>query len=163
MRCHLLTGVAQFGKRGHHLAGSYRTDGRIVYVCKACHGVSIMAKNIEPLLYSVVSGRLAMPDVMDLLKAEAHDATEAESLRTQANTSLSERDNIGIERADGLLTGRHAEIASDRINSKLAAIERKQQDQERLRMFDGIPLGSAEIGEVSSSCHRISSEPFFTC
>jgi DNA invertase Pin-like site-specific DNA recombinase len=145
VRRHLLTGVALCGKCGHTLAGSYRADGRIVYVCKQCHGVSILAENVEPLVYRIVAGRLAMPDAVDLLKAEQHDTAAAEKLRTQRATLLTELDNIGLERAEGLLTGKQAKIATDRINEKLAAIERKQQDQERLRVFDGLPLGRPEV------------------
>lgn len=148
VRRHLLTGVAQCGKCGHHLAGSYRTDGRIVYVCKACHGVSILAENVEPLVYRIVAGRLAMPDAVDLLKAEQHDTAEAEALRIERAALLAELDNIGVERADGLLTGKQAKIATDRINDKLAKIERRQQDQERLRVFDGLPLGKPEVAEA---------------
>ena len=37
-----------------------------------------------------------------------------------------------------------AKRATERIRDKLAAIERRQQDQERLRVFDGIPLGKPE-------------------
>jgi DNA invertase Pin-like site-specific DNA recombinase len=150
VRRHLLTGVAECGKCGHHLAGSYRTDGRIVYVCKACHGVSILAENVEPLVYRIVAGRLAMPDAVDLLKAEQHDTAEAELLRTQRATLLAELDNIGVERAEGLLTGKQAKIATDRINEKLGIIERRQHDQERLRVFDGIPLGKPEVANAVS-------------
>lgn len=148
VRRHLLTSVALCGKCGNTLAGSYRTDGRIVYVCKACHGVSILGDNVEPLVYRIVSGRLAMPDAVDLLKAEQHDTAEAEVLRTERATLLTELDNIGLERAEGLLTGKQAKIATDRLNEKLAAIEARQQDQERLRVFDGIPLGKPEVADA---------------
>jgi Recombinase zinc beta ribbon domain len=144
VRRHLLTGVASCGKCGHTLSGSYRTDGRIVYVCKRCHGVSILAENVEPMVYQIVAGRLAKPDAADLLKAEQHDTAEAEKLRTERATLLAELDNIGVERADGLLTGKQAKIATDRITEKLAAIEARQQDQDRLRVLDGIPLGKPE-------------------
>ena len=96
----------------------------------------------------VIVGRLAKPDAVDLLRAELHDDAEAEALRVEANTLLSELDSIGIERADGLLTGRQAKIATDRITEKLQAIERRQTDQERLRVFDGLPLGQPEVADA---------------
>lgn len=145
VRRHLLTGVARCGKCGHHLAGSYRNDGRIVYVCKQCHGVSILADNVEPIVRRVVAGRLAMPDAVDLLKAELHDQAEAEKLRTERMALLGRLDEIADERADGLLTGQQAKRATDRISEKLAAIEARQQDQERVRVFDGLPLGKPEV------------------
>ena len=76
---------------------------------------------------------------------------EAEALRIEANTLTAELDNIGIERAEGLLTGRQAKIATDRINEKLAAIPHRQADQERLRVFDGIPLGKPEVADAVKS------------
>ena len=48
VRRHLLTGVARCGRCGHYLCASYRTDRRIVYVCKQCHGVSILSDNLVP-------------------------------------------------------------------------------------------------------------------
>ena len=148
VRRHLLTGVAHCGKCGHYLSASYRTDRRITYVCKACHGVSILSENFVPIVYGIVAGRLAMPDAVDLLKAEQHDTAQAERLRVEANTITAELDAIGVERAEGLLTGRQAKIATDRINEKLAAIAHRQADQERLRVFDGIPLGTPQVANA---------------
>ena len=148
VRRHLLTGVAHCGKCGHYLSASYRTDRRIIYVCKACHGVSILSENFVPIVYGIVAGRLAMPDAVDLLKAEQHDTAQAERLRVEANTLTAELDAIGVERAEGLLTGRQAKIATDRINEKLAAIAHRQADQERLRVFDGIPLGTPQVADA---------------
>jgi DNA invertase Pin-like site-specific DNA recombinase len=150
LRRHLLTGVLLCGKEGcgGYLSGMETLDKRITYACKQCRGVSIRAEHVEPLIYSVISGRLAMPDAVDLLKAELHDEAEAEALRIEANTLLGELDNIGVERGEGLLTGRQAKIATDRINEKLAAVQRRQQDQERLRVFDGIPLGKPEAADA---------------
>src|SRR5436309_10401739 len=112
------------------------TQKTITYCCKSCHGVSVRAEHVVPLVYDVVSERLAQPDAVDLLKAEVHDEAEAEALRTEANTLLAELDNIGVERGKGLLTGKQAKIATDIVNQKLEAIERKQQDAEKLRVFD---------------------------
>jgi DNA invertase Pin-like site-specific DNA recombinase len=148
VRRHLLTGVALCGKCGHTLAGSYRTDGRIVYVCKECHGVSILAANVEPLVYRIVGGRLAMPDAVDLLKAEIHDEAEAEAIRTELNTLYGELQKIGVERGQRLLTGEQAKIATDLINDDISKLERRQQDQERLRVFDGLPLGTPEVADA---------------
>lgn len=120
VRQHALTGVMLCGKPscGGRLAGNWtmhRTGGKpgrpkqgerkthpgerahsIVYACRTCHGVSIRAEHVEPLLYRVVGGRLAMDDAADL------------------------------------------------INADIAELERKQQDQERLRVFEGILLGTPQ-------------------
>ena len=150
VRRHLLTGVLGCGKCGHHLSGQWTTQKTIAYGCKQCRGVSIRAEHVELLIMGVIAGRLAKPDAVDLLRAELHDQAEAEALRVEANTLNAELDNIGVERADGLLTGRQAKIATDRITKKLHAIERRQQDQEKLRVFDGIPLGEPEAADAVS-------------
>lgn len=144
VRRHKLTGALQCGKCGHHLSGMQTMQKTITYRCKACLGVSIAAAEIEPFLLKLIGRRLALPDAVDLLRADLHDSAEAERLRTEANTLLARLDEIADERADGLLTGAQAQRATERINGKLAAIERQQQDQERLRVFDGIPIGRPE-------------------
>ena len=152
VRRHLLTGVLQCGNPGcgGYLSGQWTTQKTIAYGCKSCRGVSIRAEHVEPLIMGVIAGRLAKPDAVDLLRAELHDQAEAEALRVEANALNAELDNIGVERGDGLLTGRQAKIATDRITEKLAAIERRQQDQEKLRVFDGIPLGEPEAADAVS-------------
>lgn len=82
-----------------------------------------------------------MPDAVDLLNAEIHDEAEAEAIRAELNTLYGELENIGIERGQRLLTGQQAKVATDQVNADIAKLERRQQDQERLRVLDGIPVG----------------------
>lgn len=146
VRKHLLTGVLGCGKCGGYLSGAYvgKTTKQLTYICKGCHGINVRAEYVEPLLLDIVGGRLAMADAVDLLKAEQHDTEQAESLRAQANSLLVRLDEIADERADGLLTGKQAQRATERINAKLAAIEHQQQDAERVRVFRDLPLGTPE-------------------
>ena len=39
-------------------------------------------------------------------------------------------------------------ISTDVINEKLAKLQLRQQDQERLRVFDGLPLGQPEVADA---------------
>jgi len=150
VRRHRLTGVLQCGKPGcgGYMFGQWTNTARITYTCMTCRSVSIRAEHVEPLLYRLVSGRLAMPDAINLLRAELHDEAEAEVIRLELETLYAELDNIGVERAELLLTGRQAKIATDRISEKIAKLELRQQDQERLRVFDGIPLGRAAVADA---------------
>lgn len=173
VRQHLLTGVLLCGREGcgGYLAGKWVTEptggksGRpkagevkephpgkvahsIAYGCKKCHGSTVRAKHVEPLVFDLIAGRLAQPDAVDLLKSESHDSAEAEALRTERATLLARLDDIADERADGLLTGQQAKRATDRITDKLAELEARQHDQERLRVFDGLPLGTPEVAEA---------------
>ena len=145
VRRHVLTGVLMCGKCGMHLNGKWTTQKRIAYGCRACQGVSIRAEHVEPLLHAIVAGRLAKDDAIDLLRNNIHDDTEAEQIRTELNTLAEQLDSIGVERAEGLLTGRQAKIATDLITAKITTLQRRQQDCERLRVFDGIPLGRPEV------------------
>ena len=143
---HLLTGLLGCGKCGGYLSGMRTPDNtRIVYSCKSCRGVSIRAEHVEPLIYGYVIERLARPDAKDLLKAEIHDAAEAETLRAELNELYAELENIGVERGQRLLTGQQAKIATDLINADIAKLERRQQSQERLQVFEGLKLGTPDV------------------
>jgi DNA invertase Pin-like site-specific DNA recombinase len=145
VRQHLLTGVLGCGKCGHYLSGHITMTGRLAYNCKQCRGVSIRAEHVEPLLYDIVTGRLAMADAVDLLKAEIHDQAEAEAIREELNILYGELEKIGVERGQRLLTGAQAKIASDLIAQDIAKLERRQQDQERIRVFEGLQLGTPKV------------------
>jgi DNA invertase Pin-like site-specific DNA recombinase len=147
VRRHLLTGMLTCGRCGGRMGG-IPNGGKLTYRCRGCLSLSVRADLIEPLVFKLVTGRLAMPDAIDLLKAEIHDAEEAESLRAQANTIAAELDNIGVERAEGLLTGRQAQIATQRLTDKLAAVQRRQNDLTRVRVFADIPLGTSQVEQA---------------
>lgn len=174
VRKHLLTGVLLCGNPGcgGYLSGQWvmlhptgRKPGRrkageplgpptgqvghrITYACKACRGCSVRAEYVEPLVYGVLIERLARPDAVDLLKSEAHDAAEAQTIRDELNRLYGELDNLAVERAQGLLNARQVKISTDIIEGQIEQLERKQQDSERLRVFDGIPLGTPEVGDA---------------
>jgi hypothetical protein len=170
---HLLTGVLQCGNPGcgGYLSGqhvAHKTGGksgrpkagqakephpghlahRITYGCKRCFGCNVRGEYVEPLVYELVTQRLAEPDAEDLLKAEVHDEVEAERLRAERMTLLARLDEIADERADGLLTGAQAKRATERVTAKLADIDRAEQDAERLRVFADLPLGTPEVADA---------------
>ena len=148
VRKHLLTGVLGCGRCGHYLSGHWTKESIRLYGCKQCHGISIRAEHVEPMMYQVVSGRLAMPDAVDLLKAEIHDEAEAEHTRAELNALRGELEKIGVERGQRLLTGQQAKTATDVVKADIAKLELRQQDQERLRVFDGLPLGKPEVADA---------------
>jgi DNA invertase Pin-like site-specific DNA recombinase len=145
VRKHLLTGALGCGKCGHYLSGHLIVGGVLEYTCKKCGGVAVRAASVEPLVYELVIGRLAMGDAADLLRAEIHDQAEAEAIRDELNTLYGELDKIGVERGQRLLTGAQAKIASDLILEDIAKLERRQQDTERVRVFDGLQLGTPNV------------------
>jgi cytochrome c-type biogenesis protein CcmH/NrfG len=100
---------------------------------------------VEPLVLDLVAGRLALPDAVDLLKQEVHDAAEAEALREQKNALYARLDELAVERAQGLMTGRQLQVASEVVRQQIDVLERREVDQERLRVFDGLPLGTPAV------------------
>jgi DNA invertase Pin-like site-specific DNA recombinase len=149
---HLLTGVLQCGKDDcdGHLTGNWVMQAHrggprahsITYSCKKCRGVSVRAEHVEPHLYDVVGGRLAKSDAVDLLKAEVHDEADAEAIRTELNVLYADRVQIGVDRGRRLLTSEQAKAATDVIDEDIAALQRRQNDQDKLAVLDGIPLGT---------------------
>jgi recombinase/recombinase-like zinc beta ribbon protein len=148
VRQHLLTGIIFCGKCGHHLSGMQTLKKTIAYRCKRCLGVGVAGAEIEPLLYELVGGRLAMADPVDLLRAEVHDEEQAQADRLRLSELYAEVSQIGIERAKRLLTGEQAKLATDYLQAEITELEARQQDEERLRVFDGIPLGEPEAVEA---------------
>lgn len=151
VRQHLLTGVVFCGKCGRPLAGMQTLKKTVAYRCrpgKGCGGVGVAGAELEPLLYKLVGGRLAMPDAVDLLRAEAHDEAEAERVRLRLSELYADVTQIGIERAKRLLTGEQAKAATDYLQAEVAELEASQRDDERMRVFDGIPLGQPEAVEA---------------
>ncbi|WP_029108542.1 recombinase family protein [Mycobacterium sp. URHD0025] len=170
IRRHLLTGLLNCERCGHHLSGQWviratgNAPGRpkagetkplktnrersITYSCAGCRGVSIRARHIEPLTFELVAGRLAKPDAVDLLKAPEFDEEKAERLRTERQTLLARRGEIADERADGLLDKAAYHRMIDRIDRKVEAIDAEQVDSDKARIFDGLPLGTPQVREA---------------
>jgi hypothetical protein len=136
------------GKSGRPKAGQVKeahpgqVSHAIAYQCKQCHRCGVRAHHLEPLLQGLVAGRLAKPDAVDLLKKGLHDAAEAEAIRQEKLTLRERLDELAVERAQGLMTGRQLQVATEVIQQRIDTLESKEIDQERLRVFDGIPLGT---------------------
>jgi DNA invertase Pin-like site-specific DNA recombinase len=154
VRRHLLTGVMRCGNPGcdGYLAGNWVMQAHgtgprahsITYACKTCRGVSIRAEHVVPLLYKLVGNRLAMPDAVDFLKDQEQDEAEADEIRAELTALYDDRTQIGVERGKRLLTGEQAKVATDLINEDIAKLEGRQNDQEMLQVFEGIPLGTPD-------------------
>ena len=116
----------------------------ITYACKSCRGCSIRAELVEPFLVAAVGRRLAEPDAVDLLRADVHDEAEAERLRLEKANLYTRLDEIAIERAQGLMNGQQMATANAYIQAQIDAIDAQELDAERVRVFDGIPVGTDE-------------------
>jgi hypothetical protein len=161
VRKHLLTGVMDCGriKDGKRCAGTlggqWVTQAgnpeaarayTLAYTCKVCRGVTIRAQHVEPLLTGLLVERLSRPDAVELLRGKTADPAQAAKLREDEAVLLAKLDQIADDYADDVLTGEQAQRATARVQDKLDAIVAAQQDQDRKRVLDGIPLGTDRVG-----------------
>ena len=121
---------------------------RLTYSCRTCRRTSVRAQHVEPILMGLVAGRLAKPDAVDLLKSPTADLADAEQLRAERLTLMGRLDTAADDYADGVLDGRGYARIRERIQTQLAELDRAEADAERLRVFDGIPLGTPEVAAV---------------
>jgi DNA invertase Pin-like site-specific DNA recombinase len=153
---HMLTGLMRCGRKecGATLGGHWATQAgnqgaprayTVTYACKRCRRVSVRAEHVEPLLAHLLIERLSQPDAVTLLRDKSFDPAEAAKLRDEEAILLARIDAIGRERGLGQLTGRQAAVATAVVQERLDAIAARQQDQERKRVLDGIPLGKPEV------------------
>lgn len=145
---HPLTGLLVCGKCGSTMGGQWTLQKTRAYQCKSCHRVSIRGQFVDDLVKEMLTLRLAREDAVDLLHNKNRpDDAESEALRAEAATLAGRLDEIADERADGKLTGSQAQRATARIMARLAEIESRQRDAERVRVFDGVSLGKPAVAE----------------
>lgn len=142
------------GKSGRPPAGQVKEPHpgviayRVAYACQSCRRCGIRADAVEPILLKLVAGRLAKPDAVELLKVPSSDPNDAERIRSQRLTLLARLDVAADDYADGQLDGRGYARVRDRIQDQLSELDRAEADAERLRVFDGIPLGQPEVADA---------------
>ena len=160
VRKHMLTGVMQCGrvKDGKRCTGTLggqwvrqagnqraRRSYALAYTCRLCRGVTIRHEHVEPLLKTLLVERLSAHDAVNLLRGKSVDPAEAKKLRTEETVLLAKLDQIADDYANELLTGQQAHRATAIVQEKLDAIVARQQDQDRNRGLDGIPLGTPQV------------------
>lgn len=158
MRKHLLSGLLICGKCESHMNARHRGRGVLGYCCVGCHGVTLRADDVEPLVLKTIGQRLAREDAVDLLKANSLNPDEAQAITDQKAELHAEIRQFAVDLGKKLLTSEQVKIATDIVQEQLDALERKEQDQERLRVLDGIPLGTPEavaaVGRLSHDRFR---------
>ena len=144
-RKHLLSGIAVCGKCSHTMGSAKSTDGRAVYVCKHCFGVTRDMERVDELVAGVVVARLARPDARELLITEKR--TDINALRDAAAALRARQDEAAVLFADGAITGSQLKISTASLADQLAEVESKMLDANKSRVFDGV-IGAADPGAV---------------
>ncbi|MGX7680677.1 recombinase family protein [Jatrophihabitans sp. DSM 45814] len=103
---------------------SYTGTGMRVYVCRARAHMQRNAEPTEEVVYRVVAERLRRADVRDLLQASKAVA-DVGALRQEQVGLLARLDGLADDYATGLLNGRQVQVATQRIEADLAAVESK--------------------------------------
>jgi site-specific DNA recombinase len=111
---------------GSDMAVGYRQYGnyhRRVYRCRAHLGhLSRVADPIDEFVSAVVVARLRQPDVVELL---SHQSPETAGLHDQARGLRARLDTVAADYADGLLTARQLSQATERLERRLAEVNRR--------------------------------------
>jgi hypothetical protein len=119
--------------------------GQRIYRCRGSYGhVSRQAEVVEDYVGDVVVARLAQPDAYELLRApERPDTAE---LRDQAQALRGRLEALAVDFADGDLTPAQLRAATDRIRSRLAAVERQMADAGRADVLGPLLAGRDVAG-----------------
>jgi DNA invertase Pin-like site-specific DNA recombinase len=145
-RKHLLSGIALCGNCNAPLGSGIKrkTEGS-VYVCRECHKISRATDLIDPPVIELALAFLASPDAAELL-VDRKRADIAE-LRQQERALLEQIDNLAVDYAEGRLTGRQVQIATERLETRLVGIQSGMRDANKARVFDGL-VGAKNVRKV---------------
>lgn len=138
------------GKSGRPKAGQQKEphDGQmahlITYSCKSCRGVAVRAEHIESFLRQLAGGRLAMPDAVDLTRAEVEDPAEVERINAELLGLKGKLDKFVLDYENDLLTGQQLKTVTDNVNEKIAKLKRHTTNEEIVKALAGIRVGQQE-------------------
>ncbi len=113
---------------GARVRVNYSHHGTRVYECGVHRHLSRSADAIDELVARVIAGRLRRGDLADLL---APDAADVAPLRDEAAALRLRLDQVAADYADGLLTGRQAQLATARVQERLNEAEQALADAGR--------------------------------
>lgn len=145
MRKYLLSGLLLCGREGcnGHLNGRMKETGKSAYICTKRRCVSVLADDVEPFVIRLIGTRLARKDSQKLLKADI-DPAQAQKISDEKADIYSESERLGKQLGQGKLTDIAINAALEELQTRLDALEAQEQDAEKLRVLDGIPLGRPE-------------------
>lgn len=144
----LLSGLAHCGVCSETVssAGVARTrvDGTrpTVYRCRTRQHVARDADPVDALVVEAVVKRMARPDAARLLVDD--DAPDSDALRKEARNLRSRLDTLAVDFADGSLTAAQLRTATERLRSKLDAVETAQAHTHRAPILAGL-VGKTDV------------------
>jgi site-specific DNA recombinase len=147
----LLTGIALCGVCGAGVHGGRTRDGQRLYRCRATYGhFGRKAEPVDEFVGAVVVERLSRSDAHELLRTPSTVDTAA--LRQEAQAARSRLEGLAVDYADGVLTGSQLRTATERLQVKIAGLERQLADEGRTDVLGPLLAG----GDVRRAWDRLS-------
>jgi DNA invertase Pin-like site-specific DNA recombinase len=115
---------------GVHVRSSWNRHGQRVYECSHHNHMSRNAEPIDAGVLAEMQALLTRPDVLAELAAD-HGGPDAAALRDEATALRLRLDQIAADYADGVLTGRQLQVATTRVEDRLAEVEARLADAGR--------------------------------
>lgn len=147
---YLLSGTALCGVCGSTVhAGGNARRGVPSYRCSGSMGhFARKAAPVEEFVEAVMVARLSKPDARDLLTVTNQPDTDG--LRDEANGLRERLDALAVNFADGSLTASQLRVATERIRSRLEAVEGQLADAGRVDLL-GPMVDSADVASAWAS------------
>jgi site-specific DNA recombinase len=101
---------------------NYSHHGTRVYQCMASSHLSRSADKIDAYVGEVMAATLGQPKVLKRLAAA--QGTDVRELHAEADALTLRLDQIAVDYADGLLSGRQVQAASARLEGRLQEVQR---------------------------------------
>lgn len=144
-RRYLLSGIALCGRCGRPVgSGRATSTGARTYTCKAHHHLSRAGEPVDDLVTGVVIARLSQHDARELLVADTRP--DVELLHDDAVAVRSRLDALAVEFADGELTPSQLRTATERLRTRLAAIESRMAAVSRAPVLVDL-IGPGDVAE----------------
>ena len=93
------------------------------YRCRTGH-VARPALELDAYVEKAITWRLSRPDAIYLITVK-DNGTDTRALTTEAATLRARKDNLAADYADGVLDRAQVKVATERLNARLAEIERQ--------------------------------------
>jgi site-specific DNA recombinase len=142
----LLTSIALCGVCGAGVHGGRTRDGQRIYRCKAVYGhFGRKADPVDEFVGAVVVERLSRPDAHELLRTPS--TVDTAGLRQEAQAARTRLEGLAVDYADGVLTGSQLRTATERLQVRIAGLERQLADAGRTDVL-GPLLAGGDVGRA---------------
>lgn len=124
-RKYLLSGILRCGRCDHKMGSGVRRSDHL-YMCKNCYRNTRLGKPVDDLVEALVVAFLGQPQARELLVDDSREDIGA--LRDAEAAILGRMDQLAVDYAEGLLTGRDVKVARDKFDAQLSSVRSRMAD-----------------------------------